>query len=508
MRNIASPYRIPTMKYDHFFYSIAFVVLAACTTPNPRPRPDAGPMQCQSSIDCSAPTAICDTTVGQCVQCTVTEHSACTGETPLCSVEDTCQACSAHSQCSSNVCLPDGSCSVENSADVAYVTAGAPSTNFNCTKTDPCSTITAGLATKRPYIKVSGTLYEQVSFSDQTVTILAEPGAVLSGATTTAGSIITVAGNSKLTVYDLEISGAKSTADGDGILMPGGSTVNLSLNRVKVLNNSRRGIYALGGAISISQSTISNNQVDGIATGATMVGGDYTALKVSQSTLSYNKFAGIAASGGSINISDSTINNNASGGGPYAAIYANSGSITISRSTITSNPAGGIASFGAAVNISQSTISYNQAGGIIMNATIPFDIRNNFIVQNGNNSSDVGGINVNPQQGSKLEFNTIVDNKAMVAGAGVYCSISYSIPNNLIFSNASGQISSACTARNSVLVDPGAIFKSPPSDYHLSAAAPIRTIRDAVDCPGTAMDVDGDARPSGAKCDLGADEYR
>lgn len=45
------------------------------------------------------------------------------------------------------------------------------------------------------------------------------------------------------------------------------------------------------------------------------------------------------------------------------------------------------------------------------------------------------------------------------------------------------------------------------TDYHLTASTPA-TILDAVDCDGNTSDVDGNMRPQGGRCDLGADELK
>ena len=48
---------------------------------------------CASDTSCAAPTPACNTTTDQCVQCTQTNTTACTGTTPVCAATDTCVAC-------------------------------------------------------------------------------------------------------------------------------------------------------------------------------------------------------------------------------------------------------------------------------------------------------------------------------------------------------------------------------------------------------------------------------
>lgn len=217
---------------------------------------------CKSNASCSAPIAICDLSgggaEGRCVQCTATDKAACTGTTPICGADDACQPCSAHSQCASNVCLPNGACSAENATDVAYV---APSGGGSlCTQSMPCPLLSTALMTKRTYIKISGTIQEKVSVKDQTVTLLADPNATLSGINTGgSATLLKVDGTSNLTIYDLTIS--DSTSHGIAVV-DNNSTV--SLRRSKILRSSGAGINADGGILNVSQSIIAQNDGGGI----------------------------------------------------------------------------------------------------------------------------------------------------------------------------------------------------------------------------------------------------
>lgn len=214
--------------------------------------------RCPNQTTCMAPTGVCKTDTGTCVQCTSDNKVACTGTTPICGADFTCRGCTAHSDCGwiSNVCRPDGACAAES--EVAYVEPGGVGTL--CMKRLPC-TLQAALGTNRPYIKIAGTITENVTVDGKNTTILADPGAALTPKTDNI--LLTVAGGSNLTVYDLEISGAKGGAD--AVYMPVLNRSILTLNHVKVQKNAGAGIKADGGTLNIFRSTISGNQAGGIS---------------------------------------------------------------------------------------------------------------------------------------------------------------------------------------------------------------------------------------------------
>lgn len=219
-----------------------------------------GPTGCTGDTQCSGTTPVCDTGVMTCVQCTPGHASACSGTTPVCESDDTCHACSSHDQCSSDVCLPDGSCS--DGTNVAYVDP-AGSDNMNCTKASPCTKVAKALATTRPYIKFHGTTDEQVSINNRNVTLLADPAAKLTY-TGGVGVILTIDGTSVVPINDLAIVNALG-ATGVGLSMPTSNTATVTLRRVSVTGSGGIGISASGGTLNMSQSTIATNNGGGIS---------------------------------------------------------------------------------------------------------------------------------------------------------------------------------------------------------------------------------------------------
>jgi hypothetical protein len=180
---------------------------------------------------------------------------------------------------------------------------------------------------------------------------------------------------------------------------------------------------------------------------------------------------------------------------------------------------------GGTLTVSQSTVSGNAGGGISMAASGFVSVTNNFIYRNGNTLTAVaGGLTLKPMGASKVEFNTIVDNQANASSTstgGVFCDqTGFVAANNIIFRILGGttgtvQTIGNCTYGSSINM-PGATPidnplhfvnpNTPPFDYHLSATSPPGVVQAAGACTG--IDLDGDPRPFGSACDLGADEYR
>jgi hypothetical protein len=256
-------------------FALLLTVLAACSKDNPyycedsscAIEPDAmgsgSNTGCEDNADCSGATPVCETGTGACVACTSTENT-CGGTTPVCSTTNSCISCVAHTECSSEACLPDGSCG--DDSKVAYVaTAGADT--GTCTRTAPCATI-AYAASQRSFVKLQSTVDQTVTLNNANVTVLGSGTAAIKR-TTTIGAVVTVSGVSNVTFKDVVIREAVGTT-GHGILVgTGEANVTLTLDNVSVVNNAGLGLSIGGGTLNMSRSLVAaNNGGGGLIGGA------------------------------------------------------------------------------------------------------------------------------------------------------------------------------------------------------------------------------------------------
>jgi len=453
---------------------------------------------CTADQQCTLPMAsVCDVSGSRtCVQCTQDDFASCTGSTPVC-MSNTCQKCTEHAQCASGACLPGGACG--DDTNVAYIDATG-SDNPACSKAAPCLTVMNALSLGRPYMKFHGTTDEPISIKGgRVVTFLADAGATLTRRSSGNGAILTVQDNdTSLSVYDLSISNAPNDPSGIGCLVPTAGA-KLALTRVTISNNPGGGISMSGGTVTVSQSTVSGNTGVGIS----MSGGTVT---VSQSTVSGNTGVGVSTTGGTV---------------------------TVSQSTIINNPVG-ISSTGGTATVSQSTIINNPVGGLSITGATAFNVNNTLIAYNGRalgQPTEIGGAVLTANtSGSRFEWNTVAFNESsgLVHRGGLSCNAPMvAAGGNLIYHNSEpdgtgGLTTSAATQKNptdvaacqfgnslAVPTDANNLgLKSPlvaPFDFHLTSASPATIVDAGGVCSG--VDIDGDPRPRGAACDLGADEY-
>ena len=262
-----------------------------------------------------------------------------------------------HNQCSSNACLPDGSCG--DDSNVAYVDP-AGTDNVMCTREAPCTTVAKALGTRRLFVKFHGSTHEAVSIVSQNVTLLADPDAALIN----SGLILEVRGTSNVKVYDLTITGG-SGSGGIGISMPTGNTATVELQRVKILNNAGGGIVAGGGQLIVSQSRIDGNMAGGIsvnAPGTFSIVGNFFARNGS-GTSAFGGLSISTAQAATNRLEFNSFNKNGSQDGVGSAIQCIAGAFTARNNILFGN--------GTATNLEQVGGSCQHTYTIAQPGTLP-----------------------------------------------------------------------------------------------------------------------------------------
>ena len=203
----------------------------------------------------------------------------------------------------------------------------------------------------------------------------------------------------------------------------------------------------------------------------------------------------------------------------------NNSKLLVHEATIEGMTQSGIETNTCQLTVARSTLRDNKLGGINMTVASTATITNNFVYRNGGPASPIGGLGLKLTAGSKLEFNTVVDNNADpsngAAAGGIACDApSYDAPYNLVYLNVGGlggqvQVIGTCTFINSykqsaMPAENAVGFENPTGatpSYRLTAGSPAE-VRDAFDCRD--LDFERDVRPfpAGGKCDMGADEFR
>jgi hypothetical protein len=239
---------------------------------------------CTASLTCNAPTPVCDTSHGTCVEC-VTSPDCTVPERAICDA-NVCRGCISDAECpSSNVCLGDGTCA--DPARVLFASTAGGATG--CTAATPCTldAAYAMVSATQDIIKLAaGTYARDVSLTVTKDVIVTGEGATFQDTSAQTFMMFDVMGVSMSVLnvdFELANTAAGTNAYAAECTMSGalhfdrvrlangaaGAYVNacaFTLDRSTVDGNSFYGFYLVGAQITITNSFITNN-------GATSQGG-------------------------------------------------------------------------------------------------------------------------------------------------------------------------------------------------------------------------------------------
>jgi len=229
---------------------------------------------------------------------------------------------------------------------------------------------------------------------------------------------------------------------------------------------------------------------------------------------------GISCANAQLTMRDVTIRGNAGVG-----IAASNCALVISHSRIADNQDIGVLVSTGSLALTRSEVAHNRAGGLSLFRPA-FDLENNVIIGNGSSASAIGGamiVSVVAPGDHVFAFNTIARNQAIPGmTGGVFCAavaVPVAMTSSIVYDNATAaQVEGAgcnwaysdigpVSAPGTGNITAAPQFLDPVHDnFHLQGSSPAR---DAADPAATlAIDVDGDARPQGARRDMGADEIK
>lgn len=384
------------------FVIAAGLALTACSNPhycadkpdhncNESDTPTDGKMtDGMEALDCVAMGGctggkVCDMDTHACVACTATDIGMCGGTAPICQA-DTCRACSANIQCSSDACMPDGSCA--EMTDVAYVKVAGGVDNATCDKANPCATLGAGIAAKH-IVRADGNFSQSIAITTGSYTLLGSRDAGGQITTTNASqpSLLSVSTGASITVRDVGF--INSTANAVT------SSGTLALDRCEVNNATLIGIQATGGMLTLTRSQVYSNHGGGIdLQNATFA---ITNAFVIENGNATSAFGGVSIYRSSGSLDFSTIANNTGSGATATAMgvtCAQTGAMVFNSDIVYAN--GNNQSDGAACTYKYSNlfgVGAPAASGTNLNTTLTFTGAHDYHLASGSPVRDMADPN-------------------------------------------------------------------------------------------------------------------
>jgi hypothetical protein len=290
--------------------TITLVALAGCKAPNPAfcdemtmcadgfvcdvnqcvpdpTRPDADITECTENLQCPSEEPVCGQD-GRCALCTGEPDCAgrteaphcldgacvaclastdCAADTPYCDpASNTCRPCALDEECGELCDLDTGRCIAEG--NIIYVNAAVSASGAACDKSEPCKTISEGLAIAsdtRSRLKITAGTYGENLLLTRDVTLVG-PGAVIVASLATGEPGIDVQGEITANLRGLTVRNAAGGALGDGIRCRSAvGRARLVGRQLRLEGNSGQGVDAQSCDVILQRSLILRNAGGGIS---------------------------------------------------------------------------------------------------------------------------------------------------------------------------------------------------------------------------------------------------
>jgi hypothetical protein len=314
---------------------------------------------------------VCDTASGNCVQCTPARPGACIEGTPVCDDGTLkCVGCVTHADCvtpgsssTSETCLPTGACAAEG--EVAYVSSGG--TDDQCLHATPCNTLAKALATGRPVIKfvgsgpISAAAVTSINRSTP-ITIVGDDGATIDVGVDNQSIIDVNGGSTDVAIHGIKITGTSGLLNSaHGIQLSGGK---LRLVGCSVTGNAGGlGILMLGGTLEMTRSTVSNNARGGldISAGSFKISNNFFYDNGNSIVATATQFGGVRLTGNATDVFEfNTVAFNRSDDGAGSGIVCNGSQFTLRNNIVWSND--DLAGDAVQIDVNNCVVKFNIEG--------------------------------------------------------------------------------------------------------------------------------------------------
>jgi hypothetical protein len=198
-------------------------------------------------------------------ECTETDASACTGDTPVCGPDHQCHGpCAADADCLSGVCSADGTCA--DPSTVLWVSRDV--TGTTCTMEDKCTLDKALMLAAAPrnliHMDPLGYQFATGFTFESDLTIVGRGATIVVPSSPTGSTVFRVVQSHKIVLEMLSLGGSPPMVPSEGIEC---TNATLTAKGITIAQTSGNAINASGCFLRLERSTLHDNQLGAIVLG-------------------------------------------------------------------------------------------------------------------------------------------------------------------------------------------------------------------------------------------------